>query len=396
MFCPNCSCELPAVAKFCVKCGSRVEVTTTAPRALAPFCVNCAKQLNPSDKFCSYCGQMVMPQVHAEQTISENAAKSETPQTQNPTVWDFEKMSDEELEQLSAAHQKLHQPISDSLQKELDLRASRRVQADSASPSPSQITTTVQSTAATARDPEGLAPQKSSTAPYARFVVLFLLCCLCASTCVFALFDAAARNATDFGIEVIAILLTLVFGWFGWTTCKRIMESEPRNEPKSKRRIRNLLVTSSIFALLFLGLAALLGSVIGENRAEAIQLNNDITRQKDLADRITKARNAVSNTIPSYVAMYAGIETDVRDYLSTLMRLREELPKYVSKFPAQSETTRKFMNTVEREIRRSDLLMKQIATAGRIASLDEYQQGITWRSEMLPLLDEEDALDRSK
>ena len=35
---------------------------------------------------------------------------------------------------------------------------------------------------------------------------------------------------------------------------------------------------SIIFVLLYLGLAALLGSVIGQNRAEAIQLNVDIAR----------------------------------------------------------------------------------------------------------------------
>lgn len=260
-----------------------------------------------------------------------------------------------------------------------------------------QIAPTTQDTStAQVRVPVGVTSQERTPAPYAKFVVRFLLCCLCASACVFALFDASARNTTDFAVEGLAILLALVFGWLGWTTWKRILDSERKNEPKSKRRVRNLLVTSIIFVLLYLGLAVLLGSVIGQNRAEAVQLNYDITRQKDLADRISRARNAVSNSIPSYVAMYVGIESEVKDYLSTLSRLREELPSYDSKFPAQSETTRKFTNTVEREIRRGNLLMKQIATAKRIASLDEYQQGLTWRSEMLPLLKEEDALDQSK
>jgi hypothetical protein len=27
MFCPNCACELPAVARFCVKCGAKVELS---------------------------------------------------------------------------------------------------------------------------------------------------------------------------------------------------------------------------------------------------------------------------------------------------------------------------------------------------------------------------------
>jgi hypothetical protein len=457
MFCPNCSCELPAVAKFCVKCGSRVGAQPTASRTLGSFCINCAKPLDPSDKFCSYCGhEVVHPQEQVSRIASDLATKNlekladrysqmstdelirlsadlsqltevaqealiretanrglkepstvlEQPNlsappirqaaTEGPPSWDYEKMSDEELQQLCAAFQKLHQPISDSLRSELELRASRRNQAVSTPPSsPTQIAPTIQSTA-TAQVPAGVTPQKSQSAPYAKFAVLLLLFCLCASVGVFALFDALARDATSFAVESLSILLTLVFGWLGWTTWKSILKREPRNEAKSKRRVRNAVVTGVVFVILYLGLAALLGSIIGQNRAEAIQLNSDISLQKELADRITKARNAVSNYIPSYLVMYAGIESDVSNYSSTLLRLRKELPLYNSKFPAQAETMRKYANTIEKEIRRSDLLKKQIATAKQIALLDGDQQGPAWRSGMVPLLEEEDALDRSK
>lgn len=32
MYCPNCACELPAVAKFCVRCGSRIELSRDNPQ----------------------------------------------------------------------------------------------------------------------------------------------------------------------------------------------------------------------------------------------------------------------------------------------------------------------------------------------------------------------------
>lgn len=411
MFCPNCACELPAVAKFCVKCGSRVEFSAPASRSSRSFCANCAKPLNASEKFCSNCGQKV---ALAATRIESNAGEIATEIQRQ--VNHYSQMSSDDLIRLVAELDQLTSVAQKALVSEIANRGIKpssqlaeqiknhksevgQPQSEESAPTqlPVQIAPTIQGTeTAPITVLAGATAQQSTNAPYAKFVIQFLLCCLCASACVFALFDASARNTTDFAVEGLAILLALVFGWLGWTTWKRILDSEPKNEPKSRRRARNLLVTSIIFALLYLGLAALLGSVIGQNRAEAVQLNDDITRQKELADRISQARNAVSNSVSSYVAMYAGIESDVRDYLSTLLRLREELPKYDSKFPAQSETTRKFTNTVEREIRRSNILMKQIATAKRIASLDEYQQGLTWRSEMLPLLKEEDALDQSK
>jgi hypothetical protein len=55
-----------------------------------------------------------------------------------------------------------------------------------------------------------------------------------------------------------------------------------------------------------------------------------------------------------------------------------------------------YANTIEREIRRSELLKKQIATAKKISELDEYQQAAAWQGDMIPILEEEDALDKSK
>jgi len=413
--------------------------------------LNCAKPLDPLDKFCSYCGHNVtnlptqiaqiasdiakekfekladrysrmsdddLKQLSGDMSqLTEVAQKAlireivkrnlkdsrptldqarpdvsqlKTPQTDDLQHWDYEKMSDEELEQLRAADEKLHQPISQSLRSELNLRESKRVQASAAPPLPSiQIAQGIQASTS-------VAPQKIASAPYAKFVVHLLLSCLFTSAVIFALFDGFARNTTNFSVEASSLLLAIFFGWFARTSWKSISSIELGNEPMGRRRVRNLLVTSLVFVVLYLGLAALLGTVIGQNRAEAAQLNNDIDHQKELAGRIGKARNAVSDSIASYLTMYAGIESDVKDYSSTLLRLRDEIPVYNSKFPSQSEAMRKYATTIGKEIRRSELLKKEITSAKQIALLDAYLQADAWRSEMMPLLKEEDALDQSK
>jgi hypothetical protein len=326
--------------------------------------------------------------------------RGEIAKTTESPIWDYEKMSDEELEQLCAAYQKLHKPISNSLRSELDARESRRTQTAVVTSSPqTQIGPTTQSTSATPETTEAtqvVSSAKGASAPYARFTVQSLIFCLCTSVGVFAFFDALARNTTAFVVEAVSIVLSLFMGWIVWKTWKNILKSESQNELKFKHRVRNALVTSLVFFFLYLGLAALLGSIIGQNRAEAAQFNFDIENQKELAARITKARSAVSDTIPSYLAMYAGIESDVNKYSTALLRLRNELPVYNSKFPNEAAAMQKYSNTIEREIRRSDLLKKQIAAAKQIALLYEYQQGPAWRSEMLPILEAEDALDKSK
>src|SRR5580658_9273162 len=69
MFCSNCACELPTIAKFCVRCGTRVEssispapaqvVTPPASELVEDKSARCEKcgGHNPSDySFCRACG----------------------------------------------------------------------------------------------------------------------------------------------------------------------------------------------------------------------------------------------------------------------------------------------------------------------------------------------------
>ena len=66
MFCANCACELPTIARFCVRCGSsqnashlvRPEISE-APKARAVTCSKCGIE-NPSDySFCTRCGEQL-------------------------------------------------------------------------------------------------------------------------------------------------------------------------------------------------------------------------------------------------------------------------------------------------------------------------------------------------
>ena len=51
--CPNCHCSLPETAKFCPKCGTKIE-----PQGPA-FCMECGSSLRPGAKFCPKCGAKI-------------------------------------------------------------------------------------------------------------------------------------------------------------------------------------------------------------------------------------------------------------------------------------------------------------------------------------------------
>ena len=52
MICKKCGSELKPQAKFCPKCGEKVEETK--------YCPNCGKVLEAGVKFCSSCGTPVV------------------------------------------------------------------------------------------------------------------------------------------------------------------------------------------------------------------------------------------------------------------------------------------------------------------------------------------------
>jgi hypothetical protein len=375
------------------------------------YCNHC-RALNPDDAiYCSSCGRTIQPPIEEEKEQREtkrletalqnlNILPATEPRPEESSSWDYQKMSDEELEQLQASHQKLQQPINDVLRRELELRASKRLGGVTTPPPPFAQVVSTNQTDSTGISPvtavEAPAKQKVAPAPYARFVVQMLASCFFASVGVFGFFEAIARNTTAFTILAFSVLFTFAVGWSARRTWQRILISEPETELKAKHRHQNILVASAVLVLLYLGLGALLGSVIGQYRAESIQFNVDNGHEKELADRISKDRNSVEANIPSYLRMYKAIEPEVREYSATLLRLRTEVGIYDSKFPDQHVGTGKYKAFIETEIRRSELLTKQIAIAKQIEPIAESQQRQLWQLDMLPLLKEEDGLDQSK
>ena len=51
--CPNCHIKLSANSKFCLECGSKIEIKKSA------FCIECGESLAPGAKFCASCGTKV-------------------------------------------------------------------------------------------------------------------------------------------------------------------------------------------------------------------------------------------------------------------------------------------------------------------------------------------------
>lgn len=94
--------------------------------------------------------------------------------------------------------------------------------------------------------------------------------------------------------------------------------------------------------------------------------------------------------------MYEHIERDVQEYRSALGRLRNDWTVYEAKFPEQHQQITKRIAELDIELRRTGLLMEQIAVAKTIKALDERQQFPAWANQMEPLLDKEAEFDNPK
>ena len=235
------------------------------------------------------------------------------------------------------------------------------------------------------------------SAPYAPFVSFTLGSVLLLSVLVFNVAQAIVRNRLEYSIvNVMAALGGARLARSALVAWRRVVAAEPEMDATLKRRHQRVLRNGVIISLLFFTSAAMIGGAIGKSRDEAVQLAADLERVKTVGSLITKARTGVEATIASYVEMYKGIAPDVKDLESTLSRLKTELGIYDSKFPAQHEQTSKSIAGMETGLRRMTLLKQQIEVAKQIEALDSSEQVPAWRTQMLPLLAEEDALTKAK
>ena len=240
-------------------------------------------------------------------------------------------------------------------------------------------------------------PPQPENGPYATFVSLVLGSALFISVLVFNAANALARNHWEATIStVVATVAAALLAQSAWGAWRRVLAVEPETDAVLRRRHRRVLRNGAVIVLLFFASAAIVGTAIGQSRAEAVQLAADLERMTTIGNRISKARKAVEATIRSYVQMYKAIEPDVQELQPTLRRLKSELAVYDGKFPAQHEQTSESIAGMETGLRRMALLKQQIEVAKQIEALDPTQQFAAWQTQMQRLLSSEEALDKAK
>ena len=357
MFCSSCGCELPAAAKFCGRCGAKIEhsanpsMIQTAelqPAAYVPeatsmlqpkpslFCGHCGNQRAAAEKFCKYCGHQI------------SSATFQDPLANAPNTSGFA---------MSATAE-------------------------------SGINTAPPTVAGT--QPE---PLTREAPPYAIFVSQVLGFTICGCVVVFNISNDSARGYwhSTFSTAVASVLAMVLIPFV--LNCWRRMKILTENEANHRGK---LLMRTVVFALLFLTTAAIVGNAIGNSGKEAVQMASDFRQMSRIGDRISQARNAVSRTIPAHLEMYKSIETDVQEFDTSLRRLQTDLATYDGKFPNQHDETVKSIHEIEVGLRRASLLKQEIGVAKEIESLDPALQWSVWQNKMQPLLDAENKLDNVK
>ena len=291
------------------------------------FCVNCGKTYEPSYKFCNHCGYPLPSNVgkrevegaHDQSVLGPAASvevASEAPDSQAgsmPGPWHDGNPR--------RSHATLQCPKCGLISPDGANRCDCGV---------SFTPTTLEQPAETGPPPED--------APYATFISLLLGSALFISVVVFDVADGFARNRWDTTIlTIVATVAAVPLTRSALSAWRRVTAVEPETDAMLKRRHRRVLRSSAIIILLFFAGAAIVGAAIGQNRAEAVQLTADLDRMNTVGTRISKVRNAVEATIPSYAQMYKTIEPDVEELTPILRRLKIELELYDGKFLAQHE-----------------------------------------------------------
>lgn len=360
MFCATCGCQLPEIAKFCVRCGSQMSRSgaglpaqaatpqmsaaqdSDVVRPRGSFCVNCGKAYVQSYKFCNYCGYQ-LPFVRPE-----DKAASPGP-----------------------AH--------------VDISSTRE---ESTAVVPAPVDTAHVGTVTVWK------------VPYAAFTLWFLASTLSTSCALFALTYAIVRERLGI-IDAVVVACSLLACPFVAVAMKKtwgaIASRESPIDIVLKRRRRRTLIKAGVFLFLFASLSTTIGFVIAQNGAEASQVLADLVQMRTIGDRISKARTPKGDEgITWYINMYRLIEPDVKNLGIIVDRLISEYPSYADKFPDHdSGTSSKTMSDLNTTSRRIALLEQEIAVAKTMDGLNEAAQQALWRNEMYPLLKQEDDLDQA-
>ncbi len=341
MYCPNCACDLPTVAKFCVRCGAPTGFVEAAPSARhfvsnpigpAPvvrperpgdqaYCGKCGTKAIGGNLFCTSCGNLLYgddvpgPPTLLRHSDADTRETESTPILPTAIHSNFEAV---QIQETMAAVDVLVplEPIPDSLGGTLtDLASSSAISS-----------------------PDAVATNGIET-PVVRFVLLALGTMLMVSVIAFAVSDDIARSALSVwlpllvAVFILPFLLYLAIKTFG--TLKYLSVAD---EAVGQARIR-LLRQSIIFGVLFTIISSGVGYGIGASGSETHRMLADEDRYAAVGKRISDQRNSGGATVPTQIAMYDRLEPDVRDFARICATLHAELTVFDGKYPGQHQTT---------------------------------------------------------
>jgi hypothetical protein len=337
------------------------------------YCVQCGASYEASFKFCNRCGCVVIP--HPQEQI-------ETGQLPEPDT-------------ITASVPEAHgtefppsfPPASHDAPTVVPVRETSVAVTDEPDPSPTL--------------PEVMGAPLIEAASFVgkraallRLVLLELGIIFALSVVAFAVADDLSRAALSVWIPLMAAICALPFLLYYADKTRKIFKHLAIMDEAVSQAGKRLLRQGIVFALLFLITASIVGYAVGNSGRETQQMITDINLQVSLANRIGDQRKSAEKIVPAQIAMYDKLETDVRAYSSVCKKLQGEWTVYDGKYPASHKTTETSLHDVNIEVKRADLLLKQIQVARQLRSInDADQQWVGWKNDMQPLLDEENALD---
>jgi hypothetical protein len=225
--------------------------------------------------------------------------------------------------------------------------------------------------------------------PYAALLRLLLATIVFFSIALFCLVLAWEMHAAGWYL-LFAAQLAGASGVSLWFALKK--SKEIKLNPTSKG-LRSLTLASICICIMFCSVAVGMGIQLGSKRAAFIALMNDWAHLQKVGQEISDKRNRVPAEIPAYLNMYRAISADVQDMQATTQKLLEEEQRFQTEYPEYSDTATKEMADLRIAQQRAALLSQQVKIAETMAIQNEQERLATWRNEMAPVLEQEDALD---
>jgi hypothetical protein len=226
-------------------------------------------------------------------------------------------------------------------------------------------------------------------APYASLMGLLLVAIVCFSIALFCFVLAWKMHFAGRNLLVAAQLAGAAFVAF-WFSLKQRRQIKLGQQSAG---LRSLARASICIGIMFCSVAVGMGVQLGSKRAAFLALMDDWAHLQQVGQHISDKRNQVPVEIPAYLDMYKAISPDVQDLQATAKKLLEEEERYQAEYPEYSANATKELADLRITQQRAALLSQQIQIAEKMSIQGEQERLVTWRNEMSPVLEQEDALD---